>query len=185
MPDFNAIHEVYADYGSSEIVEPVSLDEAKAYMRVEGFQDVDDSSPVEFDDEDDLIEDIITASREAVEKFTGLHLVSKTLTVHFTNLKGGRELPGPMGDVVGLYTVDDTEITDYTLVGTEFKRLLCPKYENMKIVYEAGSETIDMGLKNAILIEVLWRYENRGDKEGLCLMAKRAANPYKRVTWLG
>jgi hypothetical protein len=179
---WNAILEVSHEYESTPITEPVTLDEAKNYMRLEGFQDVDDSSPLEFDDEDDLIESIITASREAVEKFTGLHLVSKTLTVLFTNLAGGVELPGPFLEATELLDEEGDEVTDYTLIGTNFKRVLAPVYENLTMTYTAGYEAdeVPKALKLAILIEVLYRYENRGEIDSLCLMAKRLAKPFRR-----
>lgn len=188
---WNAIHDVSEVAESSPITEPVTLEEAKDYMRLEGFQDVDDSSPVEFDDDDDLIESIITSSREAVEKYCGLSLVSKTLTVLLTNKAGMIQLPyGPVVSVTQLTEEDGTEIEaeNYTVLGTHHKYLKSPLYENMYITYTAGYDVDECpeSLKQAILIEVLYRYENRGDieNEGLSRAARIKAKPFKQTVWL-
>lgn len=186
---WNAILDVSEVADSSPVIEPVTLEEAKEYMMIEGFQDTDDSTPVDFDDDNTLIENIITSSREAVEKFTGLSLISKTLTVTLTNKAGMIELPyGPIGDITSLSDQDGTAIgTDnYTIIGTKFKRLKSPLYENMVIVYECGYDVADVpeSLRQAILIEVLYRYENRGNETVLSKAARAKANPYRRNLWL-
>lgn len=186
---WNAIIDVSEVADSSPITEPVSLDEAKQYIMLEGFQDTDDSTPVDFTGDDTLIDNIIKSSREAVEKFTGLSLVSKTLTVTFTNKAGMVELPyGPIGAITSLTDEDGTEITsdNYTIIGTQFKRLKSPCYENMVIVYECGYDGDDIpeSLRQAILIEVLYRYDNRGSKDSLSSMAKMKAAAFRRLNWL-
>lgn len=186
---WNAILDVSEVADSSPVIEPVTLEEAKEYMMIEGFQDTDDSTPVDFDDDNTLIENIITSSREAVEKFTGLSLISKTLTVTLTNKAGMIELPyGPIGDITSLSDQDGTAIStdNYTIIGTKFKRLKSPLYENMVIVYECGYDVADVpeSLRQAILIEVLYRYENRGNETVLSKAARAKANPYRRNLWL-
>ncbi|MEI6796613.1 MAG: head-tail connector protein [Methanomassiliicoccales archaeon] len=65
--------------------EPITLEEAKAHLRVDG------------DDEDDLIEALITASREAAERFTGRIFMSTQIEVAYN----ARDLTGrPLFSVV-------------------------------------------------------------------------------------
>ena len=59
-PNFNAIHNVEDITGSGTIAEPVSLQEAKDYIRLESFQEDDDSPADQFDFDDDLITSLIT-----------------------------------------------------------------------------------------------------------------------------
>src|SRR5688572_22287727 len=120
MRVWNGILDKSEEYGSSPVTEPVTVAEFKNYALLEGFQDVEDSTPVDFDGDDDLIEMLIAGARESVEKFTGLSLVSKTLTVMLTNLAGGVLLPGaPIGDITSLTDEDGDEITDYTVLGND------------------------------------------------------------------
>ena len=51
--------------------EPVTLQEAKDYMRISSNA------------EDSLIEELITSARERIEKFTGLSLGEKTLRAYW------------------------------------------------------------------------------------------------------
>lgn len=169
MRVWNAIRSISEDYESSPITEPVSLDEAKTYLMMEGFQDVDESTPLDFDGEDDMLESIIAASRKTVERSTGLHLVSKTIRVLHTNLAGDLELPGPWVAFVSFEDSEGTEVDeeDVTLVGDEFKVLIFPKYENATIEYQAGyeSDNLPEDVKEAVLKEILYRYELTRSKD--------------------
>lgn len=55
-----------------------------------------------------------------------------------------------------------------------------------KIIYTAGYSTVPELLKLAILNEISFRYENRGDMkdfDGICFAAQTIADPFKRKLW--
>ena len=161
-----------------EIVEPLTLEEAKKYCRV---------SPTQTQD-DDLILELITAARELVEQMTGLSLVSKTIECVLNNPCGGIEFPcGPVTGDITLKTSDDNEITDPTIRGLDFKSLEWPQTEWLKASYPAGYtvSTIPKALKNAIGDQVAYLYEHRGDQlkddSVYCMSAFAKTRPYSRI----
>ena len=183
---WNAILDIDEGDTSSPVFEPITVEEFKDYALMEGFQDTDDSTPVSFDGEDDLIEYILRASREAVEKFTRLSLIPKRLIVTLTNKAGMVLLPGaPIHEIVSLTDEDGTEIDEdnYTIVGSRHKRLKSPLYENMVITYECGFSRDELpdALRLAILIDALYRFDNRGEKEGvtLCTASRIVAQGFR------
>jgi len=171
----------------SGITEPLTVQDVKNYLRLEGFIDNSESISSEFDDDDVIIENLITSARVRLEEYTGLSFIPKTWEIELTNLNGDFEIPyGPVNSIVYLKDNEDTSITDYEL--SLNKRLLkTPKLTNMTLKYEAGYEVLPLGLKDAMYKEVAYRYINRGDKnvEGLSKEAMVLAAKYKTANWLG
>lgn len=169
--------------------EPVTVAEMKEYLRLEGFiAEGDSSATYEFDDDDLLIKDLITAARLDVEKLTGQALVPKTLTVFFSNMAGMIQLPySPIGAISSLYDDDDVEITstDYKVRGSSVKYLDYPCYDKMTITYECGYSTPQAWAKDAIMKEVAFRYFNRGDEQAeLSKEASMIAKRHSVKSWL-
>lgn len=57
-----------------------------------------------------------------------------------------------------------------------------------RIIYTAGYATVPGDLKDAILMQIVHDYENRGDVDlnesrGLCIEAENYAAPYRRLIW--
>ena len=159
---------------SGDPTEPVTVEEAKSYMRLEGFQDVDESMATEFTEDDDLIERLIVAARKKLELTYGISLVQKTLRATLTNLAGDIEIPqGPVVSITSLTNKSGAEITDYVISGypeqedeyNDFIELECPQYEKMVMVYTAGYQDVPEALKVEILRMVTYWFENRGDRE--------------------
>lgn len=143
------------------VVEPVTLLEAKAELKV-GYAD-----------DDAIITRMITAARQLLEKQLNISIAAKTLKVTFTH-DGCYEyqLPyGPIGSVTEAkfkYDAEDTtEITttSYTLIGDDFKQFL-GRAGWWAITYAAGYATTPDAIKQGILKQVAWMYENRGDGVG-------------------
>jgi hypothetical protein len=69
------------------------------------------------------------------------------------------------------------------------KRILkSPQYGNLVMLYDAGYITLPKRLKDAMLKEIAYRYENRGDVnvDGISKEATMLASTYKTtITWLG
>lgn len=191
MPKFNAILSIKDVTTTSTVSdEPVTVQECKDYMRLEGFVDTDEStadSLSDFDLDDGLILDLITTARELFERNTNTHLIPKTLEVYFTNLIGRIELPGPVGEITELLDCDGTEIeaTGYEVKGNVWKFLKCPKYQDMTITYEAGygntgCPALPEGIKLELKRLVFYLYVNRGDDAGIQRYASQLAKPYRR-----
>lgn len=152
--------QVLSEVGS----EPVSLAEAKEYMRVD------------FPDDDSLIETLITAARKRIEAICGISLVEKSLKVLIECINR-QELPyGPIKSVT---------TTGLTLIGNEFKRLVGEGEHTIE--YTSGYDPVPADLILAIKAEVLYRYEHRGDALPLNRLspeARQLSAPYNRVLWL-
>lgn len=172
---------------SPGITEPVTVQDIKDYLRLEGFIDDSDSISTEFDDDDSLIEDLITASRERLELFTGLSFVAKTWQIEFDNPLGWFELPhGPVTSITSVSNLSGDDVT-YT-VTIDLAKIKTPCLLEMQAEYEAGYDVLPVALKQAMLTEIAYRYIHRGDEfedSGICNAAMVLASPFKEVdTWL-
>lgn len=193
MQNYNLVHTVKDITDSSgDPIEPVSVDEVKSYMRLEGFQDVGESDSTQFDDDDDLIEDLIVAARKKLEKLYGISLVNKTLRAVITNLAGDIEIPdGPVISITSLKDRDGSAITDFMVTGyteddnefNDFLTLESPCYEKMVMIYEAGYSEVPEGLKIEIMRYVTWLFTYRGDKERQ-EQYQFSTGEYSRKSWL-
>lgn len=189
--NYNAIHNVEDITGSGFATEPVSLQELKDYLRLSGFSFDDDSPADEFDFDDDLITSMGVEARMWCEKFTGIHLVPKTLRVTFTNGAGNLRFPGPVtSDITtAVITNRDGAIQSGTVywVGTLFPMLETQFSYRTSVDYEAGYGTdCPDWAKNAIKAYVAWAFENRGDVDaGSPVRAAAICRPYRKVKIFG
>jgi uncharacterized phiE125 gp8 family phage protein len=159
--------------------EPVTLQEAKDYMRISS------------DSENDLIEELITSARERIEKYTGLSLGLKTLKAYWFYFHIPAEIPyGPV-TAINLVVNDNDVDLEYTARGLQYKTLEAYSTQGLTIEYEAGFAVAPKGLKLAILKQVSTDYENRENYSiydqayELSSDARRQAMPYCRNTILG
>jgi len=173
----------------SDQEEPVSLAYFKNYAKISDFSDAGDTDPLNFNSDDELIEDLITGARQMLESWTGLSLVPHQWQVKVTNLIGDVELPFSNG-VVEFDTFTDSDatvISDYVIYQGSTVLITSPMYRDMNITYTV-TPVCPARLKTAICAEVLYRYENRGDITDEGYLSEKAiaiASPFKRVsTWL-
>ena len=174
----------------SGIVEPLTVQEVKDYLRLEGFIDNTESLATDFDDDNTLIAELITSARLRLEEYTGLSFIPKTWEIEFTNESGNFEIPfGPVNSINFLKDSEGDTIAaaDYEL--SISKRVLkTPTWSELVLNYEAGYATLPSNLKEAMLKEVAYRYINRGDLnvDGMSREAMVLASSYKTaITWLG
>lgn len=151
--------------------EPVTLPEMKDYLRLGGFIDDDDSTAIpEFTDDDDLIEEMITAARQALEEELGSSIIQHSWkATGVTNLAGEIQLPyGPVTEITSVLdcngdAIDHTDSDEVKLQGDFLKY---PNQEDMIIEYTAGYASGK--LPKPIVVEikrmVAYMYENRGDE---------------------
>ena len=180
--------------------EPVSLDEAKAQLIVTGT------------DDDNFIDGLITICRKAVENYCNISIAAKTITL-VADLFNEWELPyGPVTGIQSVQTRTNTQgsglptyatlTSGWGLDGTEFLTFIpasgidaignYPIATNFgvapyryKIQYTAGWPDCPNDLRQAILTEIAYRYENRGDlaAPGVCESTRILADPYVRQLW--
>ena len=134
--------------------EPISLTEAKAWMKVS------------FADDDSIISGLITTARTLLERHTGLSFGSKTIKALIEVGDDWVDLPyGPVSTITSvnridadgtavLMTVDD----DYVLVNRRLKVFNPALYS---IIYTTQSGMPD-ALKSDIYRLVAYMYQNRG-----------------------
>jgi hypothetical protein len=171
--------------GSATISEPVTLQEMKDYLRLEGFVDVDESTSFnisDFDFDDQLITDMIKSSRELIEEKAGISIIQKTLEAVITNLCGMIEIPyGPVNSIASLKDELNNDV-EYTMVGNSWRWLKTPCYKNMKMVYEAGYVNLPTPIKIDVMRLCAYMYENRGDDPAVDKFASQLSVKYSRNT---
>ena len=166
----------YTQVDLGTITEPVTVAEAKQYCRVDNSV------------EDDLFEELITQSRQAVEKAANISITPKTVTLWFTNLAGGYELPfGPVTSFTSLTDQNGNVVPSgvYKLIGGPNPSLAWPLYANMTAVYTTGMTSVPKELKIAILDQINYGYENRGmdvDDMGICEKTWRVCQRWTRLS---
>jgi len=174
---YNFIIDHFLEY-DGEIIEPVTVEEAKLYCRVTNSI------------EDGLFEELIIQSREAIEKATNLSLVPKIATVWFNNLAGMFQFQyGPMQEFTELLDAEGNEIAPayYRLVGGQYPSLMRPLWPQLKATYSCGfpNGELPKELKIAMLDQINYGYENRGmdvDDMGICEKTWRVCQRWTRTS---
>lgn len=135
--------------------EPVTLEEAKAYIKVD------------YTEEDAFINSLIRAARKVLEEKYDIGIVEKTLKVIINNSCGGRDLPGsPVGEIVSVATKGGP-ITDYDISGDFHRYVEWPVCDYVTVTYKSGYplDQVPAEYKTAIMAQVLWMFERRGDQD--------------------
>jgi uncharacterized phiE125 gp8 family phage protein len=155
---------------SGGFTEPVTLEEAKQFCKID------------FNDDDDLIEMLITAAREMCEDYTNIGFVSREITSVINNGNGGFYLSlGPVTSEVIGYDKEDNEI-ELDVSGSKFKQVIHPKLHLMTVEYIGGYEVLPMKLKTGLLNAIFYLYDNRATGEdNIGPIAQMILNPYRRV----
>jgi uncharacterized phiE125 gp8 family phage protein len=152
-------------------------------------------------DFDNRLTSLLKQCRAAVETFTGLSLIPKTVKAYLNNSLGNIELPyGPVRTslvsptgIVSMenYIAEPVLADSYRINGLGFKRLQYPTYDEVTVTYFAGYESANLppALRLAIIKEVVFQFEHRGEEavtniNSLCPEAEALAIPFKRITWL-
>lgn len=145
-------------YVDDPVVEPISLSEAKQFIRMDA----------DYTYEDALIGMLISANREWLEGELGLSLVPRTgLKYKFTKPCCGQcvntYIPyGPVNEIAATYVTDDQPYELANLGADDYY----PYYKlnnSVNITYSAGDwgGNFPQGLRLALLMLVATNYENR------------------------
>jgi len=137
--------------------EPVTLQEAKDWMAVTHSE------------EDDIIEEMITAARQMIEKYTGLSFGQKEITAVIQMDGCGTPYALPMGPTISIAAITSHvafESNDALVAGTDYA-LVAGLLHNqvaglMEIDYVAGFLELPEELKHDVLRVTAWLYQNRG-----------------------
>lgn len=171
-------------------IEPVSLAEAKTHLRVT------------FNDDDVEIYRIITRARKYIENYCSISIVLQRIQV-VANICGCWDLP--YAPVVEIESVENRELyngsgpmtyapttSDWGLDGNTFEDSGYPQHistrdrfdSRTRVTYTAGGYCPD-DLKAAILAQVAFMYEKRGDTtDSKCDEALELAAPYRILRWI-
>jgi len=175
---------------------------------------------VTYSDDDALITDYITMARKVIENYCNISIVTQSVTLT-ADLYNEWELPyGPVTGITGVSTRSPnegsgpmtytTQASGWGQDGVDFLTFI-PAYagdfniniaytgvntaypwkNRYRITYTTGYGTVPDDLKQAVLFQVAWMYENRGDDPankynwypGVCEPALKFADPYKRQLW--
>lgn len=138
--------------------EPVTLNEAKEYLKVD------------YADDNDLITTLIKSARKTIERYTGRSLGAKTIKVYYATVAEVFTLPyGPVNAVTEVKKVadngDETVLTvneGYYLRGVSDKQMSIPNYagNSFYITYTTQAGCPE-DLKIALLKQVSTDYDNR------------------------
>ncbi|MEJ0009857.1 MAG: phage head-tail connector protein [Alphaproteobacteria bacterium] len=164
--------------------EPLSLTEAKSFLRVE------DTS------QDDVITRAITAARQAAEQYLRCALLPQTWEYAIANpLRTEIRLPfGPAQSITGVATTDESGATA-TLAGSAYRlsvdgglviflqRLRCV---SVAITYSASiaadADAVPALIKQGMLHHVAAIFEQRDGNAGLPMQSIACYMPYRRIS---
>lgn len=158
--------------------EPVTLEEAKLHLRVDGAE------------EDSLITALITAARQKAEEYTRRAFITQTWELAVDAAYGVLYLHRPPVQAVEAITVDGEVVApeNYVLVGPEALHVKVPLYAvnpgGVVIRYKAGygdaASDVPQAIRQAILMLIAHLYEHRGDEAvELPLTVKTLLQPYR------
>lgn len=185
------------------VTEPVTLTQVKAHLIITSA------------DDDTLLTSLITQARKSIEEYCAISIVAKTVTLTADLYKEWELPYGPVTGVTYVATTSPnsegsgpqtftTAPTGWSTDGQEFisfnpgaigewdwgdpePRNWNSRYwpNRYKIIYTVGYGTVPEDLKLAILNEIAYRFERRGegDGNGICEAARIIANPFKRSLW--
>jgi uncharacterized phiE125 gp8 family phage protein len=151
----------FASAGSAIVppTEPVSVADFKLYAKL-------DTGTLD----DTIIAELITTSREQCEDYTGVSIITRSVTATLNNSNGGIYLPYcPFISLTSIVDCDGNAIlpANYKLsnqFGTGyFPQLLWPCDRQVTLVYTAGYGVPPAKFITAIKQQTFFLYENRGD----------------------
>lgn len=178
-------------------VEPVDVIKAKAFIRENSDLDAE---------QEQIIDDLITQCREAIEKELGISIIEKSIRIQWRTYGSVVELPdGPHGDVSNVKRIfkgvseDLTEGVDYYVEGLEYKRLAVNNKFSVSggqgynlqcdVVSGYNGATVPGPIRLALLKTILSHYEYREEfgEQSIAELpndAKSLLKDYKRKVWL-
>lgn len=182
IPDKPQYNEVYSVQRQIPTTYAVTLAEVKSHLRVT------------FTEDDTYITFLIQACSGIVERFISQSLMQGTqVSCIISNADGNIELPyGPVINILSIKDGNGCTITDYKLLDCSpfnplFQLLEWPLNCKIKLEYEAGYDVLPADIKLALLQEIGYRYEHRGDDfemSGLSPSSRTILSSHRRLIWV-
>jgi hypothetical protein len=169
--NYNAVIDILFIEGSSVPTEPVTLAEALVQANIDNI--AGDNS---------LIESYITTARMQCEGYCNIGFINRDIQAVVNNTLGNIYLPyGPVGDVSTVTDMDGNAV-DYEVKSVHWKTLHKPQRDNLTVKYNAGYSALPQVFKTALLQQVAYLYEHRGDEKAdtFSPIAKSLLNPHRR-----
>lgn len=186
------------DYRSNEDYYPWRQNNGAAYNNIIDVLFVEDSSPptepatyaealvqCNIDDQAQdvaLINSYITTARMQCEAYTGIGFIYRTIQAVIRNQLGDIYLPyGPVGVLISA-TNREGDAMDVVLEGVKWETVRTV-FEYGKLTYTAGYAELPTVFKTALLQQVAYLYEHRGDEQAgqFSPVAKSLLQPHRRV----
>lgn len=150
---------------------PITLEQAKAWLKMEGI-----------DDDDLIINDLISEAVEWVQEYCGISVMPQTVTAYI-QVKNSLELP--YGPVLSVLTVDGLELYGSNILDMPNGFVSISKPGKYPVVYKAGYDPVPAGIIGVIKAYIAYAYEHRGDDleevtEKISPVAIQKALPYVR-----
>jgi hypothetical protein len=138
-------------FSAEDTSEPVTLLEAKQYLRI-------DASEVAFDAE---VTELISAARQDIEAYLNRSLIDRTV-IATLNIAGTAILPyGPVKEITAVEDIDGNAVADYQLKGDVLK---ASGYDQLTLNYAAGYAALPATFKLGIKKLVAFDYQHKGDE---------------------
>jgi len=167
---------------SDTITEPITLVEAKNYLRVD------------YNEDDDLIEALITSSRVRLEQYAGVAMTPRTLQV-IAYVDELIELPYcPIGTILDVEYLSGSDWvglgeSDYIAIGVNTMKIVPVGFYSMefRFTYTCGYNDVPSSMKTAVykLLSDLYEYREssvESSKPSANLMtAYELMRPFKRI----
>ena len=160
--------------------EPCTLSECKSQLKID------------FSTDDTLITALIPVARQQIEQYTGVSIVDREINV-VCKLDGANIFELPYGPVtldsieltlLAAYGGTNETITGHSVYGDHFVQIQPEAAAMYAITYDSAWETLPAPLKEAVIQQVAYLYEHRGDEDenlGLSPNARMLAKMYRRV----
>lgn len=153
-------------FTAEDATEPITLVEAKGWCRVD------------VDDEDSIMADLIKAARQVCEDYANKSFINRTVTAVIVAPNGYIRLPyGPVKTMVNIKDEDNVLITEYKENASGIKVIAAKAF----VTYTAGYTSLPAKFKIAILNQILFMYENRGDMQTISPAAKQSLKNVRAV----
>ncbi len=160
------------------VTEPVTLEEAKLHLRIDG------------NEEDSLISVLITVARQKSEEYTRRAFITQTWELALDSASGKVYLPKPPIQTINEVTLDGEIVSteNYVLIGQNAfyskipLRAVNPDGLVIRYISGYGSNATDIpqAIRQAILMLITHLYEHRGDeKVEIPTTIKALLQPYR------
>jgi len=172
-------------------IEPISLQEAKDWLRID------------HSDEDALLSALITSATLSAESFTGRAIMSQSFRLNLDCFPEIITLPmAPLISVTSVKYLDESGVlqtmnsADYEVDSASFPARIVPAYatswpthrhtiNSVRVEFVAGygesQSDVPQTIRDAILVSVTDRFEHRGSDGALSSVSQLLLTPYK--TW--